>query len=94
MTYIVALLVIAVGIFDVRTTQVALDNGGREVNPIMRRLMELAPKHWPAIKIGIHVALAVGIVYADSLLVTIGGAVFSAIIGLVVVNNIYRLVRL
>lgn len=89
MTIIVALLIVIVGVFDVWSTQAVIDNGGRERNPLMKWLMAVAPKRWVVIKVGVHIAIAVVVVVFDHGAVTIGGAVFGAMIGVVVLWNLY-----
>ena len=88
MTILVALLIVIVGVFDVWTTQVVLDNGGRERNPVMKWLMDRAPKRWVVIKVGVHCALAAAVIGVEHVAVTVGGVVFALMIGLVVLWNI------
>ena len=91
-TTLVAALIVALGLVDVWLTTLILEEGGREANPLMKKLQDLLPKGWGTVKVAIHTAVAIAILNVPSFI--FGGYLFVIMYVIICIWNLRVLRRL
>ena len=92
LTWSLALLVLFVGYAELHSTKSVLNAGGRELNPIMRRVQARTGRHWGMVKVSPHAAIAAAVIFIDNTVTSWIVLIAISLNAWVVMNN-FRMAR-